>query len=471
MISPLNIYHALPYPLRVAAASLRGYHLRSWRYGPDEERLIKAALERDSWDAQSRRAWEIDRLTYILERSATKVPFYKEQWARRRRVGDKASWSYLEHWPLLTKEQLRSSPRAFVADDRMSSKMYAEHTSGTTGKPLDLWWSRETTRAWYALFETRVRRWNNVSRQDNWAILGGQPIVSAAAKKPPFWVWNAPMRQLYLSANHVSPNNAAAYLDAISHYQITHLLVYPSSACILAQAALERKERLQHLRAIMTNAEPLFSWQREILSKGFGCPVRETYGMAELVCAATECQAGKLHLWPEVGWMEVLHDTSSDSVATGQDGRFICTSLLNEDMPLIRYQVGDRGRIDSSNTSCDCGRQLLQISGIEGRVNDMLTGPDGKRIFWINPIFYGLPIQEAQVVQDSLEKLRVLCVGAHGYSSKTSRTISDRLAARMGSIEISVVVVASIPRGPNGKFRAIINNIPSMALDRALGPT
>ena len=51
----------------------------------------------------------------------------------------------------------------------------------------------------------------------------------------------------------------------------------------------------------ITNAEPVFDYQRWAIAEAFQCPVRETYGMAEIVAAASECTAGKLHLWPEVG--------------------------------------------------------------------------------------------------------------------------------------------------------------------------
>ena len=48
MTDLLDIYHQLPYSLRVLAASAKGYSLHFWRYGSDTERLIREALERNS---------------------------------------------------------------------------------------------------------------------------------------------------------------------------------------------------------------------------------------------------------------------------------------------------------------------------------------------------------------------------------------------------------------------------------------
>ena len=167
----LQFYHHLPGPLRSVAASLRGYQLRSVRYGPETEGLAREALEREHWSADEWASWRRKRLAYILERAATRTPYYREQWAQRRRNGDQSSWERLENWPILEKEPLRKNSAAFVADDCRISAMELETTSGTTFKPLSIWWNRETTRTWYALVEARCRRWYGLARQDRWAHL------------------------------------------------------------------------------------------------------------------------------------------------------------------------------------------------------------------------------------------------------------------------------------------------------------
>ena len=196
------------------AASLRGLSLRRWRYGPETERLIAEAFEREHWSAEQWKLWQQKRLADVLERAATLVPYYREYWLQRRRRGDQSSWEVLENWPILKKEVLRENPLGFVADDCDVRRMYREHTSGTTGKPLNLWWTRQTVRAWYALFEARVRMWHGVSRNDNWAILGGQLVTPFRQSQPPFWVWNATSHQLYMSSYHLSPDYIPAYLEA-----------------------------------------------------------------------------------------------------------------------------------------------------------------------------------------------------------------------------------------------------------------
>lgn len=455
----LKLYHSLPYPFRVLAASAKGYYLRWWRYGPETERLIEEALERETWSPQQWRAWQEERLAYVLHRARHKVPYYREYWDKRRRAGDRASWEVLENWPILKKEEVRAQPQAFVADDCDIRRMFCDRTSGTTGTPLNVYIKRETVRYWYALFEARVRRWHGVSVNEHWAILGGQLVVPFRQQKPPFWVYNAGLKQLYLSTHHLSPQNARWYVEALRHYTPTHMIAYPSSASVLAAAILDQGLIPPTLKVVFSNAEPLLDAHRDVISQAFQCPVRNTYGMGEIVAAASECEHGTMHLWPEVGYIEILDDERDIPAPDNKTGRLIITGLLNVDMPLIRYEVGDRGRVSGADEGCPCGRLLPRLAAIEGRSNDLVLTPDGRRIFWLNPAFYGLPIREAQIIQESLERLRVRLVPAPGYTEEDGRIIVQRLRDRVGDMEIVLETVDFIPREANGKFRFVVNKV------------
>jgi phenylacetate-CoA ligase len=215
---------------------------------------------------------------------------------------------------------------------------------------------------------------------------------------------------------------------------------------------------LQMVVAI-TNAEPLFEYQRKTISQAFQCPVRETYGMAEIVAAASECCDGRLHLWPEVGSVEVFKD--NQPVDNSTLGDLICTGLLNIDMPLIRYRVGDSGALGLANAAaCTCGRVLPSLTSLEGRIDDILYTLDGRRIGRLDPIFKGhLPIREAQIIQEALDRVRVRYVPAPGCTPEVKRPIMESLQARMGAVEVILEQVDTLPRAANGKFRAVICNL------------
>lgn len=455
----LRRYQALPPILRSAVASVRGGYLRAWRYGPETRALCVEAAAREAWTAGEWARWREERLGRLLHRAATRVPYYRDQWAERRRRGDRASHELLANWPVLEKEALRRFPQAFVADDRKIGRMFHDHTSGTTGKSLDLWQTRETVRRWYALYEQRCRRWHGVSRHDPWAIFGGQLVVSVRQAAPPYWVWNAGLRQLYASSYHLSPATAPAYVEALRRRRVRFILGYTSALHVLAREILAQRLEPPAVAVLLANAEPVYGHQRRDIEAAFRAPLRETYGMAEIVTAAAECEHGRMHLWPDVGVTEVLE--GEVPVPGGTGGELVCTGLVNEDMPLVRYRVGDRAVLGAEESSCPCGRRLPELASVEGRMDDALRTVDGRLVGRLDPVFKSrLPIVEAQIVQERLDLVRVRYVPAADYTPEAGATIAAKLRERMGDVRVELEAVAAIERTRNGKFRAVVCNLP-----------
>lgn len=448
----LALYHLMPPAARSVAATLRGWYLNRWRLSRSSSRLIDEALDRDHWSPARWEQWRAERLAFVLHRAATRVPYYRDQWAARRRRGDRASWEVLENWPALEKELVRAAPRAFLADDCDLRRMRRETTSGTTGTPLEIWRSRSTVEQLYALAAARTRAWDDISPGARWARLGGQLVTPVQQRRPPFWVWNAAMGQLYLSSYHLAPAMIPHYLDALVDYRIIYLAGYPSAIHALAHEALRAGRRDLRMAAVYTNAEPLSAEQRQTISAAFQCPVRQTYGMAETVAAASECSYAQLHQWPEAGHIEVQ-----------RNGEFVCTGLLNPDMILVRYRIGDRGRLGAESpagASCGCGRTLPLLSAVEGRMDDVLLTRDGRTATALDIVFDGIgPIREAQIVQERLDLVRVRVAPAPGFTAAHERNITTGLRERMGEIQVVIDRVEVIPRTANGKLRAVVCNL------------
>ena len=455
----VHVYHRLPTPFRTLAASLRGFCLKSLRYGVDTERFIEEASEREDWSLKKWKLWQEDQLGFVLNRAATRVPYYKQYWSTRRRKGDKRPWELLQNWPILRKEVFQQNPQAFVVEDCSIRRMFQDSTSGTTGKPLSIYLRKRTIRKWYALYEARVRRWHGVGVQDRWAILGGQLVVPFHKQSPPFWVYNAGMNQLYLSTHHLSSETARHYVNALNRYAPNHVLGYPSSMAVLATAIVEQGLNPLKLKVVLSNAEFLSERSRQIIAQAFTCPVRNTYGVAELAVQASECERGSMHIWPEVGIIEILDDEEDVPVRNGNIGRIVATGLFNPDMPLIRYEVGDRGGLHNGSQKCPCKRALPLLGELEGRMSDLIVTKDGRRIFWLNPVFYGLPIREAQIVQENLDRISVHIVTGAGYSKVDEKRIRQRLHQRVGEMDIVFKPADHIPRAKNGKFRSVVSRV------------
>jgi phenylacetate-CoA ligase len=186
--------------------------------------------------------------------------------------------------------------------------------------------------------------------------------------------------------------------------------------------------------------------------------------MSEAVAAASECEHGQLHLWPEVGFVEVLGQ--DDGLLTGESGDLVCTGLLNADMPLIRYLVGDIARLAEPD-ACACGCQLIRLAAVEGRRDDVVITPDGRRIGRLDPVFKDdLPIREAQIIQERIDHLRVRYVPGPAFGPASGQAIARRLRDRLGDVQITLEPVEHIPRSPNGKFRAVISQLPKDVRER-----
>jgi phenylacetate-CoA ligase len=134
---------------------------------------------------------------------------------------------------------------------------------------------------------------------------------------------------------------------------------------------------------------------------------------------------------------------------------------MNEAMPLVRYTVGDRGSLGAAEgPACPCRRTLPLLAGVEGRVDDVIVTPDGRRIGRLDPVFKGdMPIREAQIVQDTLDRLVVRIVPAAGYTARTGDEVRARLRDRVGDMRIEIETLEAIPRTANGKFRAVVSNV------------
>ena len=97
------------------------------------------------------------------------------------------------------------------------------------------------------------------------------------------------------------------------------------------------------------------------------------------------------------------------------------------------------------------------LTSIEGLIDDVLYTRDGRAIGRLDPVFKSdLPVREAQIIQETLDQVRVRYVPAPEYTSETGAAIVARLQERLGSMRVLLEPLTEVPRTANGKFRAVI---------------
>ncbi len=448
------IYNILPHWLKEYAAGFYAKKLQSFRKDDSSATRIKQASEREQWSFEEWKKYQQTELEKVLHRAAHHVPYYKQYWQKRGYENEE--WKVLENWPILTKQTLRKYNDQFLAEDCNPKKMYTEYTSGTSGTPLTVHWSKETTLEYYAIFERRIKNWHGVNWDMNYVMLGGRMIVPTSKQKPPFWIHNRYMHQLYLSSYHLSPDHVQDYAKAIHAFKPEYIFGYASSMYSLALLAETQHIKLPQIKCAISNAEPLLDHQKQLIEKVFTTKMVNTYGMSELVAGACSNEHDELVLWPEVGYTEVLHPDQDTAVEEGTTGRFIFTSLLNKDMPLIRYEVGDSGSIER----CQTGINFYKIKELTGRTDDLIITKDGTRIGRLDPVFKNnFNIKEAQIVQHTFDHFTLNIVPDKLYNDQNGAAMIESLKERIGQCTVNIQLLEHIPRTSSGKFKAVISHV------------
>jgi len=149
-------------------------------------------------------------------------------------------------------------------------------------------------------------------------------------------------------------------------------------------------------------------------------------------------------------------------VPTGQEGELVVTGLHNDLMPLIRYRIGDMGR--QLGEQCSCGRGLPLFEITEGRMDDILTLPDGQRI---GPRLLAPRIErikgftQYRLVQTQLDHLEIRLVTL-SHDAEVPRRVQREVEKIVGpSVSVEVKTVDEIPLSRRGKLRKVVSEIRS----------
>jgi len=455
-----EIYWAAPYFLKCWMASWNARLLDRWRHGAAYERLCREIAEHDGWSPEQFAEYQEARLREIVALAGAHVPYYREAFADAGvDVGSFRGSEDLARLPILEKQPVRADSTRFVDERRDLSKLKVSHTSGTTGTPLDLYRDVAVESAAFAFFDARCREVAGMRRRRNASVsLCGHLVAAPQRAVPPFWVHNRRWKQLYMSSYHLAPKYLPAYVEQMRAFGGESIEGYPSSVYSVAKFIVDNGLEPVPFKACFTTAETLFDFQREAIRQAFQCRTYDQYGCGEAAIFAAECELGSMHLSPEVSYVEIV-DENDRPVEPGVVGHVVCTSLLNDVQPFVRYRLGDLAAL--SPTPCACGRPLPVLDRIEGRIDAVLITRDGRRIGRLDPVFKGAEgIAEAQIVQNDYDQFVVRIVPGKGYTDADGETIARNLAERTGEADIRVERVAEIERTASGKFPAVVCKLP-----------
>ncbi len=438
-----RVYSRLPVFLQNVCATAQGARYYHWRYGGVFRGYLESLRRTEFLPPEHMRELQQAEWLRLSRFVARHVVYY-----RRNGTAD-----------LTYKEQIREHPEDFLADTFPRRTLIPWHTSGTTGKPLAIYYSREAMRKMWAFVEL-YRNHAGVTKDDRRAQFTGKMIVPPGqrASQRVFWRHDLANHTLLLSSIHLHPENLPYYAAALERFQPVYLCGYPSCLYVLAEYYRQSGRPAPRLKAALTSAETLLEHQRRIIEKTFATRVYDQYGQAEMQSFWYECEAGRMHAHPLAGVTEILLPDGT-AAAPGEMGEVVLTGFVNYAMPLIRYRVGDTARFAAD--ACSCGRAMPVIEEIGGRLDDFVFTRERGFLGRLDPVLKGVRnIVESQIEQESLDVLRIRFVPAPRFTNEDLLAFRANLRARVGgSIHLEFECTDRIPRSPNGKFRFVISRL------------
>ena len=129
-------------------ASAQGAYLEHVRYDSTTAKRIEGYLEREYWSGEDWKSWKNSSLEKTLYNAKKYVPFYQQYWVTREKT-----YEDLKNWPIITKKIINENPDLFIDERFKKNKLFNDHTSGTTGTPIDIFLDYDSVKEQYALFE------------------------------------------------------------------------------------------------------------------------------------------------------------------------------------------------------------------------------------------------------------------------------------------------------------------------------
>jgi len=453
-----QIYPRLPVFLQNAACWYYGRKEARVRFGPAFDRRLQELVDSEKWSAGEIEAYQNEKLRALIRHAYENVPYYRERWQSLKiSPEDIRTREDLPKLPVLTKEEIRQNTDRFVSQKTPRRELLSRHTSGTTGKGLHFYMTQQAVAFQWAVWWRHRLRFG-VAPGTWHANFTGQRVIPISQSAPPYWRWNRPMRQVLINMQSLTPAKIGSIVEMLNTQSLDFYSGYPSFIHMLVLNATDAGLRLTTPpRVIFTGAENMFDFQRRDIQAFTGAILTDHYGCTEACCNASRCPEFVYHEDFEFGIMEGVEQSSGDATKT-----IVCTGFACDAFPFIRYEVGDTA-VWQDGSGCRCGRSSRVLLRIEGRTDDYVVTPEGARIARLDYLFKdALNVKEAQIVQDRPGEIAILLVRRSAYGTKDEMEIRRDIRSWLSpSLEVRFEYVQEIPRGPNGKFRAVLSRLNS----------
>ena len=409
------------------------------------------------------KALQLVRLKWSVDHAYNNVAFYKKKYDE---IGIHPSdLKYLEDiklFPFTTKEDLRKNYPFNMFAHKLKDIARIHASSGTTGKPTVVAYTKNDLEMWEHLIE-RCLRASGMKKGDmlhnayGYGLFTGGLGLHGGAEK------------MGLTVIPVSGGMTARQVQLINDFMPKGITVTPSYILSIldefkAQGLDPKKSSLE---VGIFGAEPWTNSMRSEIESQFDMHAVDIYGLSEVLGpgVANECVESKdgLHVWEDYFYPEIINVETGNVLEDGEKGELVFSSLCKEAFPIIRYRTKDLTKLMKGTA-----RSMRRMEKITGRSDDMMI------IRGVN--IFPTQIEEQLLKIDSLSphfqiKLikdgrmdKMIVYTEHYKSEEVEQSYVENLSANlkkrvkdiMGlSIEVDVGKKGSVPRSEGKAVRVI----------------
>ena len=401
---------------------------------------------------------QLSRMKRALKHAYEKVPHYRKKFdAAGVKPKDLKSLADLARFPFTAKADLRDTYPFGMFAVPMDKVVRIHASSGTTGKPTVVGYTKKDIDTWSDLMARSLRAagarpGDKLHNAYGYGLFTGGLGLHYGAER------------LGLSTVPVSGGMTERQVQLIRDFKPEIITVTPSYMLAICDE-MDRQgfdPKKSSLRIGIFGAEPWTDEMRMNIEKRTSLQAIDLYGLSEVMGpgVAQECIETKdgLTIWEDHFYPEIVDPASGAVLPDGEKGELVLTALTKEALPIIRYRTRDLTRLLPGTA-----RVMRRMERITGRSDDMLI-IRGVNLFpsQIEELILKRPELSPHYVmelskQGPLDHLTVLVESAdQAAAGKLQHDIKSYIGV---STDVRIVAAGSIERSI-GKAKRVIDKRP-----------
>ncbi len=312
-------------------------------------------------------ALQLTRLKESLQHCYKNVAHYRKAFdAAGVHPGDLKTLGDLSNFPFLTKQVLRDHYPFGMFAVPMEEVVRIHASSGTTGKPTVVGYTRADIDLWASVMARSIRaaggrKGDIVHVAYGYGLFTGGLGAHYGAEK------------LGCTVVPMGGGQGAKQVQLIQDFKPDIIMVTPSYMLALAEEFMRQgiDPADTSLRIAMHGAEPWTNKMRGEIERIFELHALDIYGLSEIIGpgVAQECVETKdgPTIWEDHFYPEIINSETGEVMPDGEVGELVFTSLTKQAMPIVRYRTRDLTRLLPGTA-----RSMRRMDKITGRNDDMM---------------------------------------------------------------------------------------------------